>query len=160
MGPVEVIGTFRNRASGRTPTIGRVHMNQRSDPATVAIEGRLPSIVTVAGCSCWHRQRGFQQTTSARYDLAPNYSVQSYACTEAPCKVSAPSDNAYTLESFPPWRPKWTEDAIPILRRAEFFGTFSEPWPRRLDAKPRCSLDVASMQPRCLASMRPRCQIH
>ena len=76
--------------------MSRVHMNQRSDPATVAIDGRLPSIVTVAGCSCWHRQRGVQQTTSARYDLAPNYRDESYACTEAPCKSSASQDNAYT----------------------------------------------------------------
>jgi len=124
MGPVEVIGSFQNRASGRTPTISRVHMNHKSDPATVAIDGRLPTIVTVAGCSGRHRQRGVQQTISAMYDLAPNCSVQSFACTEAPCKVSAQSDNAYTLESFPPWRPKWHPDAIPILRRAEFFCTF------------------------------------
>ena len=59
-------------------------MNYRSDPATVAIDGRLPTIVTVAGSCGWHRQRGVQQTTSARYDLAPIYRVQSYECTEAP----------------------------------------------------------------------------
>ena len=124
MGSAEVIGTLLNRASGQATAISRVHMNYRSDPATVAIDGRLPTIVTVAGCSGRHRQRGVQQTISARYDLAPNCSVQSFACTEAPCKVSAQSDNAYTLESFPPWRPKWHPDAIPILRRAEFFCTF------------------------------------
>ena len=124
MGSAEVIGTLLNRASGQATAISRVHMNYRSDPATVAIDGRLPTIVTVAGCLGRHRQRGVQQTISAKYDLAPNCSVQSFACTEAPCKVSAQSDNAYTLESFPPWRPKWHPDAIPILRRAEFFGTF------------------------------------
>ena len=121
MGSAEVIGTLLNRASGQATAISRVHMSHISDPATVAIDGRLPTIVTVAGCLGRHRQRGVQQTTSARYDLAPNYRVRSYACTEAPCKVSPQSGNAYTLESFPPWRPKWTEDAIPILRRAEFF---------------------------------------
>ena len=71
-------------------------MNHISDPATVAIDGRLPTIVTVAGCSGRHRLRGVQQTTSARYDLAPNYRDESYACTEAPCKSSASQDNAYT----------------------------------------------------------------
>ena len=124
MGTAEVIGSLLNRASGQATAISRVHKNHRSDPTTVAIDGRLPSIVTVAGCSGRHRQRGVQQTISAMYDLAPNCSVQSFACTEAPCKVSAQSDNAYTLESFPPWRPKWHPDAIPILRRAEFFCTF------------------------------------
>ena len=124
MGTAEVIGSLLNRASGQATAISRVYMSHISDPATVAIDGRLPTIVTVAGCLGRHRQRGVQQTISAMYDLAPNCSVQSFACTEAPCKVSAQSDNAYTLESFPPWRPKWHPDAIPILRRAEFFCTF------------------------------------
>ena len=96
MGTAEVIGSLLNRASGQATAISRVYMSYISDPATVAIDGRLPTIVTVAGCSGRHRLRGVQQTTSARYDLAPNYRVRSYACTEAPCKSSAQSDNAYT----------------------------------------------------------------